>query len=229
MIKTKKFLKKNKNHSRKKYKKSKKQKYKIYKKSRKIKLNKTKRKKKYTKKKYKQKGGNILGSVWDNALNIAQDWSDLSQLTNLSGMVEKRIIAQQVEKTGAKEGTEAEVEGEADATPVSAASTEAETVGCGTGRVAATGAAWGATAFGALATGAGVATGIGISEALSQGQDTVKNNYESNTGAIHASQATANNSANQQGNRSKNSPPPPAPPPPKKQPPYIPPGVPAVA
>ena len=123
MIKTKKFLKKNKNHSRKKYKKSKKQKYKIYKKSRKIKLNKTKRKKKYTKKKYKQKGGNILGSVWDNALNIAQDWSDLSQLTNLSGMVEKRFIAQELEKQGAKQGTEAEVEGEADAAGESTACT----------------------------------------------------------------------------------------------------------
>lgn len=227
MIKTKKFFKKNKNHTRKKYKKSKK--HKIYKKSRKIKLNKTKRKKKYTKKKYKQKGGNMLGSIWDNALNTAQSWSDLSRLTNLSGIVQQRIIAPQLEKETAKLVTEAEVSAVADATPVSATSTEAETVACGVGRVAATAAAVGATAFGALATGAGVATGIGVSEALSQGQNTLKNNYESNTGAIRASQATANSSANQQGDRSKNSPPPPAPPPPKKQPPYVPPGVPAVS
>jgi hypothetical protein len=70
-------------------------------------------------------------------------------------MVEQQIIAQQFAKTGAKSATEGEVEDEADETLVSAASTEAETVGCGLGRVAATAAAVGATAFGALATGAG--------------------------------------------------------------------------
>tara|TARA_B100001287_G_C22546190_1_gene464531 strand:- start:38 stop:730 length:693 start_codon:yes stop_codon:yes gene_type:complete len=230
MIKTKKFIKKNKNNTRKKFKKSKKPKYKIFKKSKKIKLNKIKRKKKFTKKKYKQKGGNILGSIWDNALNIGQGWSDITQLSDIAGTVAKNVISRQVAKKAAKVSTEGEVEASAATSPVAEVSTQAQTVSCGFGKQAAADAATAATAFGTISTIAtiGAGAGLGLTAALSHGQNNLRENYKRNKEAIHNSQAIANTSAKQQGNRGGDSGPPQAPPPPKKQPDYVAPGVPIV-
>lgn len=188
---------------------------KIKKNNKRIKYKKTKKNKKYIQniqnkknkkpKKFIQKGGNLIGNLWDEAIDGAKVFAEGSMVSDLGRTVAEMLLKRGV-KFGVVKATEAGTKGNADSGPVTAAENETAMAVCTGGTLVAKSAAKAGPVMGALATGVGIGTGLGITESLSQGQKKLGRNYSNTVQVVHQSQSTANDEVNSASNTQKEAP-----------------------